>query len=67
MTLTDGFDHALTDPAVITRSDHAPTEYERYGDWARKFFGYGYHQEYKDSEATRSRLASLVGLLATHH
>ncbi len=67
MRLTDRFDSALTDPAIITRSDHAPTDYERYGDWARKFFGYGYHHEHKDDDAVGARMTGLVGALATRH
>lgn len=57
MTLTDQFDPILTDPAIITRSDYAPTEYDRYGEWARKFFGFGCHQEYKDNDARIARAA----------
>lgn len=62
MTLTDRFDSTQTDPAIITRSDHSPTDCERYGDWARKFFGYGCHQEYKDSDVTLTRMSGLVSL-----
>lgn len=51
MTPSDRFEPGSMDRDIITRSDHAPTEYERYGNWARKFFGYGYHQEFKDSDA----------------
>jgi len=35
---------------VITRSDRAPTNHERYGDWARKFYGNGYHEMFKDAD-----------------
>jgi hypothetical protein len=34
---------------IITRSDHVPSDLERYGNWAQKFYGGGYHQTYKDS------------------
>ncbi len=62
MTLTERFDSGLTDPDIITRSDHAPSDYERYGDWARKFFGYGCHQEYKDSATSMAHVAGLSSL-----
>jgi len=35
---------------VITRSDHAPTNHERYGNWAQKFYGNGFHEMFKDTE-----------------
>ncbi len=67
MTPNDHFDTALADPAIITRSDHAPTDYERYGDWARKFFGRGCHQEYKDSETVLAGVKTLATRPATCH
>lgn len=67
MTLNDRFDSALADPAIVTRSDHAPTDYERYGDWARKFFGHGWHQKYKDSDTALTHASVLPGRPATCH
>jgi hypothetical protein len=37
---------------LITRSDRTPTKLERYADWARKFYGGGYHESSKDSRET---------------
>lgn len=34
---------------IITRSDHMPSRLERYADWARKFYGGGYHELNRDS------------------
>lgn len=67
MTPNEGFNPELADPAIVTRSDHAPTDYERYGDWARKFFGHGWHQKYKDSETTLLDARRLVARPATCH
>lgn len=67
MTLSDRFEPRLMDREIITRSDHAPTDYERYGDWARKFFGYGYHQEYKDGDNALDHAAGLVAAMPTRH
>ena len=39
---------------VITRSDHAPTNHERYGNWAQKFYGNGFHEAFKDAETPAS-------------
>lgn len=55
MTPSDRYEPRLMDRDIITRSDYVPTDYERYGNWARKFFGYGHHQAYKDSAATLAR------------
>lgn len=66
MSLSDRFEPRLMERDVITRSDHAPTDYERYGDWARKFFGYGYHQEYKDNDAL-DPASGLVTATTTQH
>ena len=43
---------------LITRSDHMPTKLERYADWARKFYGGGYHESSKDS---RESIEYVVG------
>lgn len=51
MIPNERFDMSQADPTIVTRSDHAPSDYERYGNWARKFFGHGWHQKYKDSDA----------------
>jgi hypothetical protein len=52
---------------VITRSDHAPTNHERYGDWARKFYGSGFHEMFKDAETPVSyTLAFDVPAVAVH-
>jgi hypothetical protein len=45
------FDSVASAPAasdIITRSDQVPTDHERYGQWAQKFYGGGYHQAFKD-------------------
>ncbi|MEW9625538.1 hypothetical protein [Rhodanobacter geophilus] len=49
MILFDAFASSPHACEVITRSDHMPTKLERYADWARKFYGGGYHESSKDS------------------
>jgi hypothetical protein len=48
MILFDSFDSVQAAHDIITRSDQVPTDHERYGQWARKFYGGGYHQAFKD-------------------
>lgn len=47
-SMFDSFDAPTTAHDIITRSDQVPTDHERYGQWARKFYGGGYHQAFKD-------------------
>lgn len=49
MIMLDGFASSPYACAIITRSDHMPSRLERYADWARKFYGGGYHESSKDS------------------
>lgn len=52
---------------VITRNDHAPTNHERYGHWAQKFYGNGFHEMFKDTEApTAYTLAFDMPAVALH-
>ncbi len=67
MTPTDRFEPAMADGCIITRSDHAPTPYERYGDWARKFFGYGCHHAYKDAALAATPAAAPARRTPTRH
>ncbi|MEY2168545.1 MULTISPECIES: hypothetical protein [unclassified Rhodanobacter] len=49
MNLFDAFASSPYACEIITRSDHMPSKLERYADWARKFYGGGYHESSKDS------------------
>lgn len=49
MNMSDAFASSPYACDVITRSDHMPTKLERHADWARKFYGGGYHESSKDS------------------
>ncbi|MEW9573573.1 hypothetical protein ABQJ54_17605 [Rhodanobacter sp. Si-c] len=49
MNMFDAFVSSPYACNIITRSDHMPTKLERHGDWARKFYGGGYHESSKDS------------------
>jgi hypothetical protein len=52
---------------VITRSDHAPTNNERHGDWARKFYGCGFHEMFKDTEAPAAHAQAFEAPVAVFH
>lgn len=58
MHLSDRLEPAAALQGIITRSDRVPTACERYGDWARKFFGYGYHQACEGPATAPVRMAS---------
>lgn len=49
MYMSDTFASSPYATEIVTRSDHMPTRLERYADWARKFYGGGYHELSKDS------------------
>ena len=49
MNMFDAFASSPYACEIVTRSDHMPTKLERYADWARKFYGGGYHESSKDS------------------
>jgi len=49
MNMSDAFASSPYAYGIVTRSDHMPTKLERYADWARKFYGGGYHESSKDS------------------
>ena len=49
MNMFDAFASSPYACDLITRSDRMPTKLERYADWARKFYGGGYHESSKDS------------------
>ncbi|HEX7339993.1 MAG TPA: hypothetical protein VF271_08690 [Rhodanobacteraceae bacterium] len=67
MSAYEGFELRLMDRDIITRSDRAPTERERYSSWARKFFGYGCNERYKDSDAALDYIAHLTPRQPTQH
>lgn len=67
MTAYEGFELRLMDRNIITHSDRAPTERERYSSWASKFFGYGCNERYKDADTALDYIAQQVPALVTRH
>ena len=59
MNMSDAFASSAHACDVITRSDHMPTKLERYADWARKFYGGGYHESCKDSRESIEYVAGM--------
>ncbi|HEX7342415.1 MAG TPA: hypothetical protein VF269_09105 [Rhodanobacteraceae bacterium] len=67
MIVSECIDTGLLDRTIITRSDHAPSDCERYGDWARKFFGCGCHQAFKDGPAVVANFDAVKPRTSTRH
>ena len=49
MNMFDAFAGTPFASRIVTRSDHEPTRLERYAEWARKYYGGGYHEASLDS------------------
>lgn len=45
---------------IITRSDHMPTALERYGEWARKYYGNGCNRWHNDSRESLDYVAHVA-------
>lgn len=59
MNMSDAFASSPYAREIVTRSDHVPTKLERYADWARKFYGGGYHESSKDSRESIEYVAGM--------